>query len=1637
MGIDRQNIPEEYKCELCQPRSVDFDRARTLQLLKRKEQQNFMIMNAQQQPLPLDPNLPQVVSTVDRTQLNTFSTIAANKKKGTLGSKNRKSDDRSSSGSKRKRSDAGAPNGTNTNKRRETKKQSKRKSNPVVSSSASPISKPPAGSESPSASNLRNWIDNYESAMTNHYSPELRARLHSVGKLSNQLPAGMRSLSQLDGKCTTVPHAGGKILISTLDIQPNNPVIEVRGKYMLAAQYRAMMAAQNSALTTKCPVNRNPGPFIFFYRLPNDGPEICVDTRTYGNEARFVRRSCRPNAELVHSIEKGTLHLYIVSLNNVRSSTEITIKHEPHDLELLAHSEINAPTSTICACGLIKDCLFGAPPVTLPPLPQPSSASSSPISAKKLPKRANGHIKDARGSAKRKNSQSNRNRSTSSSGDSNFGQFSNATAAAAVTSSQPSTLTIAPDTEVSILAAAAPPSSSSTLPAVNEISNPTESNDLVQQTSTLSAGSAASGVPQSAAPPSASASTLQQKTSQSPALSILAEQLSGSQAAESSSILKSPEQSFIPTQITPMNSPLFASLRLRKNSVDAHSPVRSESATDTVDSVDKKIGTTPTTPTCNASSIVKSPPPPTRSTSNHRKTPRKSSNSQSEDSSSMTGDSELLALSSTQAIVSRKEAAKVENKKMTREERKMEAIVRAFEKMEKTEQRKNEQKKQNSTATTPTTSATTGAGTGGGGSSSARKRIVRSSTKDRDGDGDRTPTKRSNSQLSRRKRKRGKSYSQPNHRSKRRTRLDSHNSDVGTSEDSTTPMMSPNTQPQPQESKRDPIGDLGSAAGLLLSLSSYSQKNLDDSMSHSPDRLMSNKSTPNTPPFPISSACLLIEAAVGPLDQDFKLPTKAKTKKSIMNDWLHQSDTFGDIKKDIGKSEDDPMEYKHDYTSMSYGGEKPQNLSIAAKKIEEFIATASGSYEHEEDIKWHSVPMNATATDVQTVPPPFATPPIQLGSSVKKRWLRQAISEECSDDMHNATSAASSPPNGFMAPLKKRRVVRQCSDLTEASENTQSPVSNSVYDSPGADKSLDNMGDDYSGTASPLTMHHLLHQQEDASPYDGCDATYDDDIEEEKPRVADETTTIDAIKDEQISNELPESQLDDQPLYENVIVAEPKYEIEQPKEEEQAMAEASPTHQCVTTVVVDETPAIEEEQSIVDQATLPIADEVKCAESEEQHPADASVENDIVPADVEKASEATTTPMPTAPTIAVAIVKEEVVRKESRWDRSERTPTASIIARDEIEDIQQKLHSFHSENLMILQSRNKKRVSRATTPTAADEPRDDVERKSPRRLSYDDRDRDRERDRERGRERDRDRDRDRDRSISAPSIEERLLSLADNSLPYTNHVPQLSPMQSYGQSVAINAAYSNYIVNNSMRSENVMLYPPPIMVPPKMVPPNFQVVNGVPANSALYQYLENPNRPANYNSMPYGMPNAATANMLDGTMATPPAAMRSQSMFVQSIPPPTLLNSSNFLTKSYTTLVEPTTPIAATTAKVTPTPPKLLTRAQSNDPRLNPQVNTASPVAPKRKLSINEYRKRKQLSTPSTAAKSCDSAKTPATVDRDVVVVDTPPDSKIDDSNTDQPPIDDELNGMASNDSKEIGMLRSVPIVFEPNVSVG
>lgn len=370
MGIDRMNIPDEYNCEMCQPRPVDRTRARTLQMEKRKEQSLLLANNNLQIPvgeaavtstnlMGVAAGIPVITTTGGKgaNQYTSSKVLPGSKKTKSTGGNAKKKISENAATKKATKKALDALNRVN-GKRKELKKPSKKKVK-TTEQNAEKMS-----------NMIRTWIDNYERAITNHYSPELRARLQAFGKMQSQNPLlnserlipATTSVASLAQKCTTVPHAGGKILISTEEIEPKTPIIEIRGKYMLSSQHKPLQSLFNMAANGKLSNNKNAGPFLFLYQVTQGGMELCVDTRTYGNDARFVRRSCRPNAEILHNVEKGVVHLYVVSTASIKANTEITIKHDEQLIQRVGGVVILTHTTVtkLCACGLIKECQYSS-----------------------------------------------------------------------------------------------------------------------------------------------------------------------------------------------------------------------------------------------------------------------------------------------------------------------------------------------------------------------------------------------------------------------------------------------------------------------------------------------------------------------------------------------------------------------------------------------------------------------------------------------------------------------------------------------------------------------------------------------------------------------------------------------------------------------------------------------------------------------------------------------------------------------------------------------------------------------------------------------------------------------------------------------------------------------------------------------------------------------------------------------------------------------------------------------------------------------------------------------------------------------------------------------------------------------------
>jgi len=321
MGLDRNNIPDEYLCEKCHPRFVDRNfrkRAKALQRAREKEIFARMHPNA-------DSSDDDKMSKTALGSLGGVGFTSKNRKPFspmTRKLQGKKSLEKKLFENKKvlkknykrrgvlKTETSKMPQEVSTSPKQESpiKKLSPRKNIRRRSVSASDAETEEENTDSLS---LRSWIDNYEEAVTNHYSPELRARLQGAKLPSNYFkPKDVNGIREQ--RCNVSLRGNGlKVLTANNFIPQHTPVIECRGKYMLGGN----KGSRNL-------------PFVLVHRLSQD-IEVVVDGKTYGNDSRFCRRADirtgESNAVVKHHLEKGSLHLYIVATKNIDKNMEILL----------------------------------------------------------------------------------------------------------------------------------------------------------------------------------------------------------------------------------------------------------------------------------------------------------------------------------------------------------------------------------------------------------------------------------------------------------------------------------------------------------------------------------------------------------------------------------------------------------------------------------------------------------------------------------------------------------------------------------------------------------------------------------------------------------------------------------------------------------------------------------------------------------------------------------------------------------------------------------------------------------------------------------------------------------------------------------------------------------------------------------------------------------------------------------------------------------------------------------------------------------------------------------------------------------------------------------------------------------------
>ncbi|XP_078678838.1 inactive histone-lysine N-methyltransferase 2E-like isoform X5 [Branchiostoma floridae x Branchiostoma belcheri] len=303
MGISRDRIPETYLCERCEPREVDRQRAVEIQTRKRIEMTD-----------------DDTSGTESGDEMLTYRAVSHTPTSVTITTKPTKKV------KKRKREKSGEKDHEGRKKKVKTCRD------PTRRASKPKVHRTPNGFNSLNNEDANEpWDythdDVYQEAIFNQYTPDLASFLKS--RQYTEEDVCITSSDQLQVESGEIASIGSamKCVRALRDLHDNQPILEYRGKVMTRQEFQD-------------PFFKRPHPHVLFY--PVNGLEICVDARSFGNAARYIRRSCTPNAEVRHVLLEGMIHLCVYSLEEIMKGTEITIGFD-YDFD-------TCPCEVECAC---------------------------------------------------------------------------------------------------------------------------------------------------------------------------------------------------------------------------------------------------------------------------------------------------------------------------------------------------------------------------------------------------------------------------------------------------------------------------------------------------------------------------------------------------------------------------------------------------------------------------------------------------------------------------------------------------------------------------------------------------------------------------------------------------------------------------------------------------------------------------------------------------------------------------------------------------------------------------------------------------------------------------------------------------------------------------------------------------------------------------------------------------------------------------------------------------------------------------------------------------------------------------------------------------------------------------------------
>ncbi|XP_061178866.1 inactive histone-lysine N-methyltransferase 2E-like isoform X2 [Saccostrea echinata] len=333
MGVDRNNIPDSYFCELCEPRPLDREKARLIQL-KKKE---FLDTLTDSSATDTDPE-EEANRQLSQQQQGGIDLSGAKKLK-TKKQRNKSGNNNSNNGSKAsdvKQRRSSKKEKRDVKKEKENKDANKKYQRVLNKDTPAGVktkrlklekNKKPGLSlvinentqQDPWDSSYSPWVDKYEEVYENLYSQDilnsfLAEKINGVYPPDNN-GNGVGGKLRVQLCHVTEVNKNRKGLEATETIGEGEPVIEYIGQVMYRDQFN------------KDNFYKRLNPFVLFYSN-YDGMDICIDATSYGNIARFIRRSCKANAEVRHVSQNGHVNFYIYSTKVIPRGSEITIPYD-------------------------------------------------------------------------------------------------------------------------------------------------------------------------------------------------------------------------------------------------------------------------------------------------------------------------------------------------------------------------------------------------------------------------------------------------------------------------------------------------------------------------------------------------------------------------------------------------------------------------------------------------------------------------------------------------------------------------------------------------------------------------------------------------------------------------------------------------------------------------------------------------------------------------------------------------------------------------------------------------------------------------------------------------------------------------------------------------------------------------------------------------------------------------------------------------------------------------------------------------------------------------------------------------------------------------------------------------------------